>query len=202
MLTDEGESLTQGLQILQQIRSHPSHHFIEQITGIETLSLCKTSQQGHIHWRVELAYDVTANTQPLGRPTCPPGIEPLCGLEPVTEHFCVLVEPEVLKHKGKRTDRIVIARELVMIKIPSLGLMLSTHIDHQHSFVIEVSLLGLTPLDGSPVLCHQQAAGQVVVFVRAPRVRKNQFDGHERRDGRELRPESKPSRQAGCQREC
>ena len=89
-----------------------------------------------------------------------------------------------------------------MIKIPSLGLMFSTHIDHQHFFIVEVTLLRLTPLDRSPVLCHQQAAGQVVVFVRTPRVRKNQFDGHERRDGRELRPESKLSRQAGCQREC
>ena len=91
----------------------------------------------------------------------------------------------------------MIARELVVIKIPPLRLVFSAHIDHQHSGVVEIALLRLATLDRSTVLRHQQTAGQIVVFVRATRVREDQFDGHERRDGRELRAESKPLRRAG-----
>ena len=91
----------------------------------------------------------------LAVPPVPPGVKPLRGLEPVVEHFRIFVEPEVLQHEGERTDRLVIARELVVIKIPPLGRMFSAHIDHQHSGVVEIALLRLATLDRSTVLRHQ-----------------------------------------------
>ena len=176
-LSEIVEPAAQGADVVEKIFANHSHDFPEGLTGFQSGRLGKASQDGHIDGGVELVQHLPLDAQPFCRRMRSPAVEPFGRFQPIAKLPGVVIESEVLKDEGERTNRSMVAGKLMVVEIGAFRFVEVADIEDADPGVGEVPGCRFAPDDRDGLFSEQDAAGKKFVLMSTAGMGENGLDG-------------------------